>query len=308
MRAAVIGVVITIALTRMTLEKPAFALDKQGAAHGGAVEDGSDPNAFDVSGALTLGTALLNSSYAARPDNSGLAFMRYAAHADVDVIGRKLSFPLDVNLFTDKTRHGAEILSPSEFDFIGGVTTTNTLFTGGDLELGSRVENDRPVDRAGFMQTYVDTRARLLYSFAAVSPELKRALVDGDISGALTLGWFSINHTYAARPNNSGDALFRYGVHTELSIVHDFFSVGADTTWFTDRRAADPLGPSELDLTYEVIVHTSPIELHLAYERDMSVDEPGLVQSFLYALLVYDFDLRHDPSAPLETRGGVQSP
>ncbi|MEO7111248.1 MAG: hypothetical protein ABI183_12490 [Polyangiaceae bacterium] len=308
MRTAVIALVITIALTQNTLVKAAFALDKQGAAHGGAVEHGGDPNAFNVTGALTLGTAFVNSSYAARPDNTGLAFMRYAAHADVDVIGRKLSFPLDVNLFTDKTRHGAEILSPSEFDFIGGVTTTNTLVKGGDLELGSRVENDRPVDRTGFMQTYVDTRARLLYSLAAVSPELKRALVDGDISGALTLGWFSINHTYAARPNNSGDALFRYGVHTELSVVHDFFSVGADTTWFTDRRAVDPLGPSELDLTYEVIVHTSPIELHLAYERDMPVDEPGLVQSFLYALLVYDFDLRHAPTAPLETRGGVQSP
>ncbi|MEO8797358.1 MAG: hypothetical protein ABI551_05685 [Polyangiaceae bacterium] len=137
---------------------------------------------------------------------------------------------------------------------------------------------------------------------------MKRALIDGDISGALTLGWFSINHTYAARPDNSGNALFRYGVHTELSVVHDFFSVGVDTTLFTDRRAADPLGPSELDLTYEIIVHTSPIELHLAYERDMPVDEPGLVQSFLYALLVYDFDLHHDTSAPLETRGGVPSP
>ncbi len=286
----------------------AFALDKQGAAHGGAVEGDDDPNGFDVEGALTLGSALVNSSYAARPDNTGLAFMRYAGHADVDVIGRKLSFPLDVNLFTDKTRRGAGILAPSELDFIGGVTTTNRLFMGGDLELGSRVENDRPADRGGFQQTYVDTRARLLYSLAQMSPALKRALIDGDISGALTLGWFTLNHTYAARPDNSGDALFRYGVHSELSVAHDLLSLGVDTTFFTDRRAADPIGPSELDLTYEIILHPAPVEVHLAYERDMPVDQSGLVQSFLYALLVYNFDLKHHATEALETRGSVPSP
>ncbi|MEO8878467.1 MAG: hypothetical protein ABI461_22955 [Polyangiaceae bacterium] len=295
-------------LAALAVNRPALALDKQGAAHGGTVADGSDPNAFDVEGALTLGTAILNSTYAARPDNTGLALMRYAAHADVDVIGRKLSFPLDVNLFTDRTRRGAAILSPTELDFIGGVTTTNTIFKGGDLELGARVENDRPVDRPGFMQTYADTRARLLYSLAAISPALKRDLIDGDISGALTLGWFSINHTYAARPDNTGNALFRYGAHTELSILHDYLSIGADATMFTDRRASSPLGPSELDLTYEIITHAAPVEVHMAYERDMAVDQSGLVQSFLYVLLVYGFDVLHDSPPPLETRGTILSP
>ncbi len=299
---------MALILAALTSDRPALALDKQGAAHGGAIDDGSDPNGFDVAGSLTLGTAILNSTYAARPDNTGLALMRYAAHADVDVIGRKLSFPLDVNVFTDRTRRGAAILSPTELDIIGGVTTTNALFKGGDLELGVRVENDRPVDRPGFMQTYADTRARLLYSLATIYPALKRDLIDGDISGALTLGWFSVNHTYAARPDNTGNALFRYGAHSELSVLHDYLSLGVDGTMFTDRRASNPLRPSELDMTYEIITHAAPIEVHLAYERDMPLDQSGLVQSFLYMLLVYDFDVRHDSAPPLETRGTVLSP
>ena len=75
----------------------ARALDKQGSAHGGAAA-GVEESGVGVSGALMLGVSLKNDSYAARPDNTGLALMRYAAHADVDVIGRKLSFPLDVNM------------------------------------------------------------------------------------------------------------------------------------------------------------------------------------------------------------------
>lgn len=290
------------------VSRDACALDKQGSAHGGTVENGNDEDNFDVEGALTLGTALVNSTYAARPDNSGLAFMRYAGHADVDLIGRKLSIPLDVNMFTDRDRRGTAVLSPSELDLIGGLTTTQKLLRGADLELGARVEHDRPVDRAGFTQTYADARARLLYSLADVSPSLERALVDGDIGGALTLGWFAFNPTYAARPDNTGSALFRYGSRTELSVVHDYLSLGFDATMFTDRRASNPLRPSELDVTYEVITHAAPIEVHLAYERDMPVDQSGFVQSFVYLLLVHDFDLRHDLAPALETRGTIPSP
>jgi hypothetical protein len=50
------------------------------------------------------------------------------------------------------------------------------------------------------------------------------------------------------------------------------------------------------------------MEVHLAYERDMPVDQGGLVQSFLYALLVYNFDLKHAALNAMETRGNVLSP
>lgn len=285
----------------------AWGLDKQGAAHGGAVA-GEEDNGFDVEGAFTLGTAIANKTYAARPDNTGLALMRYAAHADIDLIGRKLSIPLDLNFFTNREKKGLAIFAPTEMDVIGGLTTTSTVMKGGELELGARVEHDRPVDQGGFTQTYVDARARFLYSLAKVFPKLGESLVDGDISGALTAGWFVVNPTYAARPDNSGLALFRYAGRTELSVWHDYLSIGLDGTFFSDRRSKNPIAPTELDLTYEIILHSAPWEVHLAYERDMPIDQGGLVQSFIYGLLVYSFDLKHPVTAPLQTRGTIPSP
>jgi hypothetical protein len=179
--------------------------------------------------------------------------------------------------------------------------------TGLDMELGARVEHDRPIDRGTFTQTYADVRSRLLYSLGSVFPGLRRDLVDGDISGYLALGWFAINPTYAARPDNTGNALLRYAGHTELSVWKDRLSLGFDATFFTDRRTS-ALGPSELDATYEVIVHEGRYEMHLAYERDMPLDRPGLVQSFVYALFVTNFDLVHDARQPLEQRGTIISP
>ena len=76
---------------------------------------------------------------------------------------------------------------------------------------------------------------------------------------------------------------------------------------FTDRESANALRPSELDLTYEFIVHVAPLELHVAYERDMPLDQRSLVQDFVHALLAYDFELKYPPS-PLEPRGHVSSP
>lgn len=294
---------------------PAWALDKQGSAHGGDVGGDHDhDNEMNFSGALTLGSSIINKSYAARPDNSGVALMRYAAHGDLDLIGRKLSIPIDINMFTDRDRKNAAVFTPSEFDVIGGVTSTGTLTKGADLEIGARVEHDRTVDGRGndpkFSQTYSDVRARLLYSLGQVFPKLKDALIDGDVSGYATLGYFLVNPTYAARPDNTGSALFRYVAHTELSIYKDYFSIGIDGTFFTDRRQKPlkALSPSELDFTYELIGRVEPFEVHLAYERDMPLDRGGKVQDFVYALLVYGFDFTHKSVAPLEQRGTIQSP
>jgi hypothetical protein len=260
-----------------------------------------------VSGALSLGVSLVNPTYAARPDNSGHALMRYAGHADVDLIGQHLSIPLDVNLFTDGDRSGGGKVAPSELDLIGGVTSTWALGPGA-VELGTRVESDRPVDRSGPGQLYVDTRARYLYSLARFFPGLPAALRDGDVSGWATLGWFTYNRSYFARPDNSGRALLRYGLHGELSMFGDLVSAGLDGTMFTDKDAANPLRPSELDLTPELIFHRAPFEAHLALEMDLPVDRGGKSQKFLYALLVWAFDLVSDVPKPLETRAHIVSP
>jgi hypothetical protein len=278
--------------------RPALALDKQGSAHGGQV--GGDAKEFNISGGALLGASLYNPTYAARPDNTGLALFRYALHLDVDLLGRLLSIPIDVNVLTDKQRRKLAIFAPSELDLIGGLTSTNGLTRGFDLELGARVEHDRPVDRGNYSQTYVDARARLLYSAAALSPALSRGLLDGDLSGYATLGWFAVNPSYAARPDNSGRALFRYVAHTELAVWHRHLALGADGTFFSDRKASNPIAPSELDITGELIGRCDPFEMHVAYERDMPIDRGGLVQSLLYVIFAYSFDF-HDqlhPPAP----------
>jgi hypothetical protein len=280
---------------------PVFALDKQGSAHGGQVGGGAKE--FNVSGSAMLGASLYNPTYAARPDNTGLALFRYALHLDVDLLGRMLSIPIDVNAFTDRQRRKAAILAPSELDFIAGLTSTNALARGFDLELGARVETDRPVDRGSFKQTYVDARARLLYSVAALSPALGRGLHDGDVSGYFTLGWFAVNPSYAARPDNTGRALLRYAAHTEVALVERHVALALDATFFTDKQKSNVIAPSELDLTGELIGRYEPFELHLAYERDMPIDRGGLVQSLLYVIAAYSFDF-HDrlhpppPSSP----------
>jgi hypothetical protein len=307
---------------------PALALDKQGSAHGGGVEGAQE--GFDVSGTASMGVSLYNPTYGARPDNSGRTLLRYALHTDVDLMGRALSIPLDLNMFTDRLKSGAGKLVPTELDVIGGVTTTFELGPGA-LELGTRFEHDRQVgpngdtsegtcDHGGVCsQSYVDVRARYLYSLATSVPSVGRALQSGDVSGWLTLGWFAYNPSYAARPDNSGLALLRYGAHVELSLFDDLFSIGFDATLFTDRKT-NAVRPTELDYTPELIFHRGAWELHLAYEQDVPLDtgseasleipadKRGVHQRFVYLLGGWSFDLAKLATRPLEERGHVVSP
>ena len=163
-----LGVVCALAALSV-VERSALALDKQGSAHGGQV--GGDEKEFNVSGSGTASVSLVQPwSYAARPNNTGLALFRYALHVDVDLLGRMLFIPIDVNMFTDRLRHGAALFAPSELDLIGGLTSTNSLTECFDLGARRhRAEHDRRADHGNYTQTYVDARARLLYSAAAIS-------------------------------------------------------------------------------------------------------------------------------------------
>jgi hypothetical protein len=265
---------------------PVQALDKQGASHAGGV---SSSSTFNLSGSALLGVSIFNPSYAARPDNTGLALLRYAGHLDVDLFGPRLSIPLDVNIFTDRERPGFEVLAPTEFDIITGLTSTWQAGPGA-LEVGARFEYDMPVDRPGFTQAYVDARARYRLEASTLAPRIRDALWGGDVAGWVTLGGFLFNPTYAARPDNTGLALLRYAAHAEVSVLDDLFSLAFDLTFFTDRQASWVV-PSELDFTIDLIVHRAPLELHLAYERDMPLDRPGLVQHFAFLAAAVSFDL-----------------
>ena len=275
------------------------ALDKQSSAHGGQL--GGAERGFGLTGNVLLGAAVINPTYAARPDNTGLALMRAAAHFDIDLIGSRLSIPVDLNVFTDRERRGAEKLIPSELDIITGLTSTWPVDRMA-LELGARFEGDFPVDRGGFSQRYADVRARLLFALSAFEPSVQDALWGGDLTGALTLGVFAYNPTYAARPDNTGLALFRYALHVTLHVTTRFF-MAFDAVFFTDREQVI-VAPSECDITPAIGVVLAPgLEMHVAYERDMPIDRGGLVQQLLLAHLAWDFSLIEPDRPELEKPG-----
>ena len=69
-----------------------------------------------------------------------------------------------------------------------------------------------------------------------------------------------------------------------LRPLHGQLAFSLDATFFTDKEAQNPVRPSELDLTPEIIVREGRYEVHLAYEHDMPVDSSGLTQRFVYLL------------------------
>jgi hypothetical protein len=271
----------------------ASALDKQGSAHGGQI--GGAASGFGISGSLLLGAAIYNPTYAARPDNTGHALLRFAPHLDIDLIGSRLSIPIDINVFSDRDRPGAKKLLPSELDLISGLTSTWPLGPTA-IEFGARAEFDLPVDRGSYSQRYVDARARWMFALSSFLPGLSDALLGGDITGSATLGWFVYNPTYAARPDNTGKALFRYVAHVNLNITPRYF-FGLDTVFFTDRRE-NPFAPSECDFTVELGAEIiDGLQAHLAYERDMPIDRGSFTQHFLLLFFTWGFSLVQPDSA-----------
>jgi len=300
---------VMLGLLLLSWAVPAHALDKQGAAHGGAVEGPSKGQ--EIGGSLLLGVALYNPSYAARPDNTGLALFRVAPHLDFDLIGHRLSIPLDLNFFTDRQLDGAEKLIPTELDVITGLTSTWGLFKAGALELGARYERDMPLDQGSFSQSYVDARAKLLIGLTDAHPALANFFEGNAVNLSFTLGYFAYNPTYAARPDNTGIALLRYAAHLDMFVPETYLGIYLDTTFFSDKEADHQLRPTELDLTVGVALRLEPFELSIAFERDMPLDRGDYTQEmlFLYASWAFTaFSTQEAPSPKSPTnQGGVLS-
>lgn len=273
----------------------ASALDKQGSAHGGSVSGAESGVA--ITGSVLGGVAFYNPSYAARPDNTGRALGRVAPHFDFDLIGRRLSIPLDLNVFTDGMRSGVGALVPSELDVITGLTTTWALAMPLALEFGARVERDMPVDRTGLEQSYADSRLRLLYGLNPLLPGLDNWLGGSRWGGSATLGWFAWNPTYAARPDNSGLALFRYALGTAFSTLDNRLNCGIDAIAFTDRHSS-ALSVSELDASVSVTYAWDELALTAYFERDMPVDRRGLIQQLAMLTVSFAFEIYSAEVAP----------
>ncbi|MEP6935702.1 MAG: hypothetical protein ABI988_17480 [Nitrospirota bacterium] len=98
-----------------------------------------------------------NTSYFARPDNTGRALFRYVAHADLDLYKNRVVLYGDLNFLTD--RGAGNTLNPSELDWIVGLA----LRFREDMELSVYQEQDQPLDKPGLVQKYWAVQLR--YAF-----------------------------------------------------------------------------------------------------------------------------------------------
>jgi hypothetical protein len=103
-----------------------------------------------------------------------------------------------------------------------------------------------------------------------------------NFSGSLFLGGFVFNPTYAARPNNSGRALFRFGLHADLDLYRRYLTLSYDLNSFTDGSvdSVNPFAPSELDhivglLSTIPLPHDLALTLAVHYEIDAPAFEPN---------------------------------
>jgi hypothetical protein len=274
---------IAIALLLVATSATAHALNKQGLSV--PVDEPSDAPTLNLTGYVFGGTMLYNPSYAARPDNSGLALGRAGGHADLDLYGKRLTLTYDGNLFSD--RLAGEPLRPSEVDHIVGVLTRH-----GDLELGAHFETDTPADRPGTPQTYADVAARAYLDLFERWRGLREALPRQGFTGFVTVAGFVYNPSYAARPDLSGLALLRGVAHAEIDLLRPWLTLSIDLNAFTDRTTSAGLVPSELDSTVGVTIHLGTFDVSLVGENDRPVDRAGLDMSYVSTLVTYRFDVQ----------------
>jgi len=279
-------VLLSFVLATLLAPSAALALNKQGlslpADQTGDVAPAPTQN---LTGYVFGGALVYNPSYAARPDNSGLALVRTGGHADLDLYGKRLTLAYDGNVFSD--RLAASTVRPSEVDHVVGVLTR-----GGDLELGTHFETDRPADRPGAAQTYVDVGGRFYFDLFERQRSLRAAFPRQGLTGFFAVAGFVYNPSYAARPDLSGFALLRMVAHSEIELYRPWLGVSLDLNFFTDRTTGAGLVPSELDTTAGVVVHLGSADVSVVGENDRPMDRAGLQMSYVSTLLTCRFDVR----------------
>jgi len=107
---------------------------------------------------MGFGWLFHNSSYFARPDNTGRALFRYVAHADFDLYKNRLVLYGDVNFFTD--RELSNKLRPTELDWIVGLAFRFK----DDYEISVYREQDLSLDKPGtLIQEYWAVQLRFAF-------------------------------------------------------------------------------------------------------------------------------------------------
>ena len=255
------------------LASPVLALEKTGRIE---MEESRPPV---VQSSLVVSDFVDNSSFTARPDNTGLVKHRYLGHFELTPHWSPVSLILDSNFFTDKKQ---DEFKPSEWDQTIGLLYRYERWAG-----MLRYERDMPIDKSGLVQAYTEI----------LGLRHQDDLLIHESEFYAGLGWLFSTQNYFARPNNTGRALLRYLLHYEAPVYKNWLWLVGDTNFLTDRRESNPFAPSELDWIIGVAFRWKSWEVMAFQETDQSIDKGGLTQKYFAIQLKWSWDT---PTAPKE--------
>src|SRR5712692_7728090 len=218
-----------------------------------------------------------NTSFTARPDNTGLVKHRYLGHLELTPARSPVSLILDTNFFTDKTR---DEFRPSEWD-----QTVGFLYRYERWAALLRYERDMPIDKSGLVQAYTEI----------LGLRHQDDLLVRESEFYAGIGWLFATQNYFARPNNTGRALLRYLLHYEVPVYEDWVWLVGDTNFLTDRREPNPFAPSELDWIVGVAFRWKGWEVMAFQETDQSIDRGGLTQKYFAIQLKWSWETQRVP-------------
>jgi hypothetical protein len=265
------------------LEKYGRPLPAMGEATG---EDKKEPHAQEerhwLKGYLLTSTFAENPTFAARPDNTGLAGLRHMIHLETDLYREYLQFYTDQNFFSDRRKGWIEL---SEWD-------ATFAFTGSINQWSWRLqyERDSPLDKSGTKQIYADALINYGFTQANQYGWWQNRFPNQNLTFYMGGGWLFHNESYFARPDNTGRALLRYVAHADLDLYKNRVVLFADTNWFSDRSKSDKITPTELDWIIGLALRWKDYELSVLHERDMPLDRGGLIQRYTAIQLRYEFE------------------
>ena len=234
-------------------------------------------------GYFLTGVFAHNPSFAARPDNTGLAGLRHMLHLETDLYKQYLTFYTDQNFFSDRTNGWIEL---SEWD--GTYALTGVV---GHVSWRLQYERDTPIDRKGLAQAYADGLVTAKFQAVQDFPVWRRLLPNQNLTAYAGAGWLFHNTNYFARPDNTGRALFRYVAHADFDLYKNKVVLYGDVNMFTDRQADNQVNPTELDWIVGLAVRWRTSEVAVYLEQDQPLDRPGLVQKYVAVQYRMSFDV-----------------
>lgn len=282
--------------------QPVFALEKYGRPLPSMEETNGQSRGAEESlfaGYFLTAAFVSNPTFAARPDNTGLAGLRHMLHLETDLYRQYLTFYTDQNFFSDRTNGWITL---SEWD-------GTYAFTGVVDHFGWRLqyERDAPLDRSGLKQAYADGLITAKLQSAQDMAWWRRLWPNQNLTMYAGAGWLFHNSNYFARPDNTGRALFRYVAHADLDLYKNKIVLYGDVNLFTDREAGNQARPTELDWIVGLALRWRDMELAVYREQDQPLDRDGLVQKYVAVQLRVSFDVsKRDLGISAAKRGLLQ--